>query len=108
MQYNLAEKLAIVKAIDEVIQVDGQVNKREINLLTRIMRILKIERELLQEARKVTKKEGLLILSAMPTNKKHALAVLLKEMAGADGRVDEREINLILHIFSEVGIHIDS
>ncbi|NHF58969.1 TerB family tellurite resistance protein [Flavobacteriaceae bacterium TP-CH-4] len=108
MQYNLAEKLAIVKAIDEVIQVDGQVNKREINLLDRIMRILKIERELLQEARKVTKKEGLLIFSGMPTNKKHALAVLLKEMAGADGRVDEREINLILHIFSEVGIRIDS
>ena len=47
MKFNLAEKLAIVKAIDEVILVDGKVDKREIDFLTQLMDILKFDRVLI-------------------------------------------------------------
>jgi uncharacterized tellurite resistance protein B-like protein len=108
MTFNLAEKLAIIKAIDEVVLVDGQVNQGEISFMRGLMGVLKIDQNLIPEARKITGKEGLLILKAMPDNKKQALAVILQEMANADGRVDEREIDLILSIFSAAGIGIDN
>ncbi len=107
MTFNLAEKLAIIKAIDEVILVDGQVNQGEVSFMNGLMRVLKIDTQIIQEARKITAKEGLLILSGMPENKKQALAVILQEMANADGKVDDKEIDLIINIFSTAGIDTD-
>ncbi|MCJ7465741.1 MAG: TerB family tellurite resistance protein [Maribacter sp.] len=107
MEFNLAEKLAIVKAIDEVILADGIVSSGEIKVLRQLMPILKFDAELIQEARNIDAKEGLSILSAMSESKKKTLAIILEEMANADGKVDEEEINLVLRIFSQVGIHYD-
>lgn len=105
MQYNLAEKLAIVKVVDQVVRVDGQVKSGEVKLMNRIMGVLKFDSKLLKEARKVTGKQGTLILSGMSESKKHALTVMLQEMASADGSVDEKEIKLVRKIFSQAGIN---
>ncbi len=105
MEFNLAEKLAIIKAIDEVILADGHVTSGEMTFLNQITDILKCDRELIREARKVNAQEGLAILAGMPANKKKALAVMLEEMANADGKVHEKEIDLVLKIFSATGIH---
>ncbi|WP_276388870.1 TerB family tellurite resistance protein [Eudoraea chungangensis] len=107
MDFNLAEKLAIVKAIDEVILVDGQVKKSEIDLLTQLMNILKFDRVLIEEARNITAKECMHILKGMPENKKHALGVMLNEMANADGEFNEAEYRLIFNIMLEAGIEVD-
>ncbi len=107
MEFNLAEKLAIVKAIDEVILADGVVNSGEIKVLLQLMPILKFDRALIEEARNIDAEEGLSILSAMSPSKKKTLAIILEEIANADGKVDEAEINLVLKIFSRVGIHYD-
>ncbi|MBT8312778.1 MAG: TerB family tellurite resistance protein [Flavobacteriaceae bacterium] len=107
MKYNLAEKLAIVKAIDEVIRVDGQVDPGEIELLKQLMMLLKFDRGLIEEARKITTKECMMILKGMPGNKKHALAVMLNEMANADGNFNEKEYQLIFNILMEAGIKVD-
>lgn len=106
MNFNLAEKLAIVKAIDEVILVDGRVSYGEVTLLNQILQVLKFDRKLIDEARDITAKESLSILRDMGNSKKHALAVILQEIAAADGLVDERELELMNKIFSEVGIEI--
>ena len=106
MNFNLAEKLAIVKAIDEVILADGRVNYGEVALLNQLLQMLKFDKGLIDEARKITAKEGLSILRDMPRNKKHALAVILNEIAAADGVVDERELELISKIFAEAGIEV--
>lgn len=108
MKFNLAEKLAIVKAIDEVILVDGKVTKNEIDFLTQLMDILKFDRVLIEEARKITAKECMQVLKAMPENKKHALGVMLSEMANADGEFNEDEYRLIFNILLEAGIDIES
>ena len=107
MKYNLAEKLAIVKAIDEVIRVDGQVDPGEIELLRQLMTLLKFDRILVEEARKITAKECMMILKGMPDNKKHALAVMLNEMANADGNFNEKEYQLIFNILMEAGIKVE-
>lgn len=108
MNFNLAEKLAIVKAIDEVILADGQVKKGEIKFATQLMRIIKFDRALVQEARSLDAKEGLAILKSMPNNKKHALALILNEMANADGKFDDSEVRLICSIFAGAGIDVDT
>ncbi len=106
MNFNLAEKLAIVKAIDEVILADGRVRYGEVTLLNQLLNLLKFDRELIAEARKITAKESLSILRDMTNSKKHALAVILNEIAASDGEVDERELDLITKIFAEAGIQV--
>lgn len=106
MNFNLAEKLAIVKAIDEVILVDGRVSYGEVTLLNQLLQVLKFDRKLIEEARDITAVESLSILRDMTSSKKHALAVILKEIAAADGVVDERELELINKIFAQAGIEV--
>lgn len=107
MEFNLAEKLAMIKAIDEVILADGQVRSGEITTLKQLMAILKFDKDLILEARKITADEALSILSVMTASKKKALEVILGEIANADGMVDDHEISLILKIFKTVGIHYE-
>ena len=107
MEFNLAEKLAVVKAIDEVIIVDGEVSKREVKFLSQLMTILNFDRALVEEARKITAKECLMILKGMSEQKKHALAVMLNEMANADGTYSDEEYRLVFNILLEAGIDVD-
>lgn len=104
MQYNLAEKLAIVKAIDKVARADGRIKSGEVDFMTQLMGILKFDHGLLKEARDLGGKKSVRILSEMSDSKKHALSVLLENMAGADGKVHKKEIKSILKIFSKAGI----
>lgn len=107
MEFNLAEKLSIVKAIDEVILADGYASQRELIFMGQLMKILKFDSDLIEEARKTTGNEGLSIIKAMPENKKTTLIVLLQEMAKADGKVDDSEIELIQSIISHIGVYSD-
>jgi uncharacterized tellurite resistance protein B-like protein len=107
MNFNQAEKLAIVKAIDEVILADDRVDAGEIAILNQLMHILQFDRKMIEDARNIDAREGLAILNAMPDYKKRALALLLEEMANADGRVDEVEIELILNLYNSIGIQME-
>lgn len=104
MEFNLAEKLAIIKAIDEVILVDGHVDRKEISFLNKILEILKFDRTLVEEAREINAKEAISILASMPNSKKHALKVILNETAFADGIINEEEVSLITRILTASGI----
>ncbi len=107
MEFNLAEKLALVKAVDEVIYVDGKVDAEEMDFMTQVMDILNFDRKLVEEARKITAKECLSILKGMTYEKKQALSELLNEMANADGEFNKDEYRLIFNILHEVGIGQD-
>lgn len=107
MEFNLAEKIAIVKAIDEVILADGHATASELVFLSQLMNILKFDSDLIEEARKTTGNQGLSIIKAMPENKKNTFIVLLQEMAKADGKVDDLEIDLIQRIISYIGVHME-
>ena len=104
MNYNLAEKLAIIKAIDEVIIIDGRVDKKEISFLNKILGILKFDRSLVEEAREISAREAISIMASMPDAKKHALKVILNETASADGVISEEEVSLISRILLAAGI----
>lgn len=101
------EKLAVVKAVDEVIQIDETVKKGEVKFMDRLAEKLGFDAGLLAEARGVEAAEALAVLRSMPDAQKQTLARLLNEAANADGVVDEREIQFIYRVFSAAGIEID-
>ncbi|MBT8301706.1 MAG: TerB family tellurite resistance protein [Maribacter sp.] len=107
MEFNLAEKLALAKAVDEVIYVDGKVNTEEMAFMTQLMDTLKFDRLLVEEARKISAKECLSILKGMTYEKKQALSELMNEMANVDGEFNKDEYRLIFNLLHEVGIGQD-
>ena len=107
MVFNLMEKLAVIKAVDEVIQIDEEVKKGEEKFMDRLSEVLVFDSELLAEARRVEAAEALAVLRVMPDPQKQALARLLNEAANADGEVDEREIRFIYRVFTAAGIEVD-
>lgn len=108
MKFNLAEKLAIVKAIDEVILADGKIDDGELAYLAQLITILEFDVALVQEARQLNVTEAKRILRGMTDIKKHALAIMLNEMASADGNVDESEMLVIVAVFHAAGIDISN
>ena len=108
MEFNLAEKLAIVKAIDQVILADGHIEEEEILYLNQVMNVLEIDLSFVQEARKFNTIQARVILQKMSNHKKSLLLIMLREMANADDNIDRKEIELINSIFSNSGVDIEN
>lgn len=107
MEFNLMEKLAIFKSVDEIIQLDEEIRPGEVRFMDDLCASLGFEKALLREARRVDAAEALAVLKAMPDPQKQALARILNKAANADGVVDEQEIRFIFRIFSAAGIEVE-
>lgn len=107
MRFNLIEKLAILKAIDEVIQMDEEIKSGEVKFMERLAEVLEFEPDLITEAREVEPAEAIAVLKVMPSPHKQTLARLMNEAANSDGEVDEREIQFIYRVFSAAGIDVE-
>lgn len=108
MEYNLAEKLGILKAIDQVIRADDRIYEGEAIFISQLSNVMHFDANLFKEARRVEPEEAMAILRAMPDAKKEALARLLNEAANADGAVGEDELRAIYRIFNQIGINFDN
>lgn len=102
--FTVAEKLALVNAIESVIHADDLVHEGELTILGQLMHRIDFDSNFIVEARNIEPHQGLSILSAMTDYKKKALAGILKEVAKSDGFVHEKETALMTWIFSAVGI----
>ena len=107
MEFNLAEKLAIVKAIDDVIFADGDIDEEEIHYLGQLMKVLEIDIDFIQEARKFNPRQAGSILQGMNEAKKHRLSIMLQEMAKADGKIHKEEMKVITSVFVAAGIDVN-
>ena len=96
--FSLAEKLAIVQAVDSVILADGMVHEGELSRLKALMYQIDFESNFILQARNLPPGQGLLILKAMDSTKKECLAVILDEVANSDGHFHKNEMKLILEI----------
>ncbi|MCB7479854.1 hypothetical protein [Christiangramia sediminis] len=107
MNFNLAEKLAIVKDIDRVILADDKVAKGELVYLGQLMKLLDFDSDFVEEARKFNIQQANGILENMSEAKKHSLTIMLHEMAYADGEMSKEEIKILFSVFENVGIKIE-
>ena len=108
MEFNLAEKLGILKAIDQVIMADDNIYEGEAIFIAQLSNVMGFSAEIFRKAREVELEEAMAILEAMSRDKKEALAIMLNEAANADGRVGEEELKIIYRIFTRIGIDFDA
>lgn len=106
MEFNLAEKLAIVKSIDRVISADGELDEEEILYLHHLMRVLDFDMSFVHEARKFNIVQANAILNSMTEPKKKMVSQIMQEMAKADGHIHDEEMKVIISIFLEAGIDL--
>ena len=108
MEFNLAEKLGILKAIDQVIMADDNIYEGEAIFVSQLSNVMGFSAEIFKKAREVELEEAVAILEVMSRDKKEALAIILNEAANADGRVGEEELKTIYRIFTRIGIDFDA
>lgn len=102
--FNLAEKLALVNAIDSVIVADEYIHEAELTLFSQLMKRIDFDSNFIIHARNITTEQSLTILKAMSEVKKNTVAEILNEVAKVDGFVHKKEVALILGICEAVGI----
>jgi len=108
VEFNLAEKLGILKAIDQVIMADDKIYEGEAIFVSQLSNVVGFSAEIFKKAREVELEEAMAILEVMSPDKKEALAIMLNEAANADGRVGEEELKTIYRIFTRIGIDFDA
>ncbi|MGX9987535.1 TerB family tellurite resistance protein [Soonwooa purpurea] len=104
MNFTLLEKMAVLKAVDEVLMADGHIDIGEIAYLKQILDLFHVEMEFVNEARNLSSSHAGEILRNMDDIKKFALYKIMKEMATADGDFDPQELEVIFSILHIAGI----
>ncbi|MBD1261489.1 TerB family tellurite resistance protein [Maribacter polysiphoniae] len=102
--FTIAEKLAIVHAMDSVILADGTVHKGELDALGEMMPRIEFDSNFILQARNIAQEQAKLILRDMSEDKKLELVSILDEIAISDGFVHQKESDLLLEIYSFIGI----
>ena len=104
MDFDPAEKMAVVNILHSVILADGVVHPAEIHEMQHLMQHLDFDSSLIQQARNLDVEQCLFFLKKLPQAKKEYLAQLLENVAKADGYIHEKEKDLLLQAFSAAGI----
>jgi uncharacterized tellurite resistance protein B-like protein len=104
MEFNAIEKLAVLKAVDEVIRMDEMIDTGELDYISQLAEALDFDSEQILQAREVDAIQALAVIKVMPEDKKTFLMRIMTEAANADGEVDEAEIQFIYRVFSAAGI----
>lgn len=104
MKFNILEKMAMLKAVDEVLRMDKKIKLGEVNFLDKFASSINFNLNDLKEVRDIEPAEAIAVLKVMPKPKKQALGRIMTQAANADGEVDEREIQFIYRVFSAAGI----
>ena len=104
MEFNMMEKLAVIKAVDEVIRMDDTIDAGERDYMNQLAATMDFDSGHILQAREVDAVEAIAVLKVMPEAKKEFLMRSMTRAANSDGEVDEEEIHFIYRIFSAAGI----
>lgn len=104
MEFNAIEKLAVIKAVDEVIRMDDMIDVGELDYLSQLATVMDFDADLLLQAREVDAAQAIAVIKVMPESKKAFLFRTMTEAANADGEVDEAEIQFIYRVLNAAGI----
>ncbi len=104
MEFNMMEKLAVIKAVDELIRMDNAIEAGELDYMNQLAEALDFDSAQIVQARKVEAAEALAVIRVMPEAKKDFLLRSMTGAANSDGEVAEEEIHFIYRVFSAAGI----
>ena len=107
MEFEHLEKMAIVKAVLEVMHADEKMDAHETMYLFQLSHQLSFNTDFMVEARQMDPQKAVAILSSMEPPKKANFMVMLLEMARADGDFSKEEMQSILTIIGGSGFFGD-
>ncbi|WP_276166362.1 hypothetical protein [Zobellia alginiliquefaciens] len=103
-QFDKEEKKAIYVMTNQVVLADGKVHPSELKAMDQLQEDIAMNADLVSEAQETTVEEALISLHNMTYPKKKVLAQILEDMAVSDNHLHEKEMNLIIQTFKNIGI----
>ncbi len=100
MNFDQDEKLAVVKAIAETIELDKKYKVGELMYLDELMDKLDFDMQFVEEAKELSSIKTVSILRGMSDEKKKALIIMIDKMTEADGFVHKRESDFVVNLVS--------
>jgi len=97
MDFDRSEKLAVVKAIAETIELDDQYKVGELMYMDQLMTTLDFDAHFLEEAKRLNSVKAVSTLRAMSEEKKKALIIMVDKMTEADGNVHKKEADFFVN-----------
>jgi uncharacterized tellurite resistance protein B-like protein len=98
MHFDQAEKMAVVKAIAETIDLDNQYKVGELMYLNELMNTLDFDAQFMEKARQLSSQEAVQALQGMTKEKKAALIIMIDKMAESDGSVHQKEKEFLVNL----------
>lgn len=100
MTFDQDEKLAVVKAIAETIELDNKYKVGELMYLDELMRTHDFDMQFVEEAKQLNSLKTVSILRSMSEEKKKALIIMIDKMTEADGFVHKKESDFVVNLVS--------
>ena len=98
MHFDQAEKMAVVKAINETIRLDDQYKVGELIYLDELMNTLDFDVQYMEKAKQLSSQKTVHALQSMTKEKKEALIVMIDKMAESDGNVHQKEKEFLVNL----------
>jgi uncharacterized tellurite resistance protein B-like protein len=103
MHFEQGEKLAVVKAIAETIDLDDQYKVGELMYLNELMNTLDFDAKFMEKANQLSSEKTLQVLQNMTKEKKDALIIMIDKMIESDGAVHQKEKEFLVNLIRILG-----
>lgn len=103
MNFDQAEKMAVVKAIAETIVLDDQYKVGELMYLDELMKTLDFDMQFMERAKQLSSEKTVQVLQNMTKEKKEALIVIIDKMTESDGAVHQKENEFLVNLIQILG-----
>jgi uncharacterized tellurite resistance protein B-like protein len=100
MSFTHEEKKAISKILGDLIKADGKVDLGEAEMLYIISSEIGVNTQIQDEAMQMKSEDAIIVLQQMPDKKRVQVARYLHTMADSDGRLDPKEMEIILKVIN--------
>ena len=100
MHFNQAEKMAVVKAIAETIDLDDQYKLGELMYLDELMNTLDFDIQYMEKAKELSSQKTVQVLQSMSKEKKEALIIMIDKMTESDGAVHQKEKEFLVNLIN--------
>lgn len=103
MHFDQAEKMAVVKAIVETIDLDDQYKVGELVYLDELMNSLDFDAQYMDKAKQLSSQKAVKTLQQMTKEKKKALIIMIDKMIESDGSVHPKEKEFLVNLIRILG-----
>lgn len=102
MELSDKEKKAIMHAIKCMMAADGVIDSNEMELLNKICLMMHVEQNEFDQVLTMSHEDAMSTLKDMSQDKRNMVALLLQDMAKADGLVDKTERMYFIKVNKEL------